>query len=338
MFHSARIKLTAWYVLIIMVISFSFSGVIYQSWRNEVNRFEQAQRERFQRRLENLILPDGRVIQPFPIADQELLEETKLRLLTLLGLINGSILLLAGGLSYFLAGKTLRPIQEMLEDQNRFIGDASHELRTPLTSLKAAFEVYLRDKNKTVKDAEKIIKDSIVEVNHLTSLTNSLLLSVNNQSTIGEDKFTRVLLNEVINESVRRTLPLAEEKKIAISAQLKPYTVNGDQPKLVELFTVLVDNAIKYGRQEGWVKITAQKTDHSVLVNIKDNGKGIPEKDLPNIFDRFYRADESRTKFNGGGFGLGLSIAKQIVQNHRGSIGVESKLGKGSTFIVKLPL
>jgi two-component system, OmpR family, sensor histidine kinase CiaH len=337
-FHSARLKLTAWYLLIIMVISLSFSGVIYQGWRNEVDRFEQAQRMRLQRRLEGLIMPDGRIIQPLPMTDPELLDETKWRLLYFLGFINGSILLLAGGLSYFLAGRTLQPIKKMVDDQNRFIGDASHELRTPLASLKSAFEVYLRDKNKTLKDSTNIISESIVEVDRLSTLSESLLSSIRNHQSPASLKIEKVVIKKIINKAVKRISSIAKRKGIKIENKEGNWTVNGDQQKLTELFVTLLDNAIKDGKKDGWIKIVSIKTDHEVQISVEDNGQGISKNDLPHVFDRFYRADVSRTKQTNDGFGLGLSIAKQIAEIHHGSIEVESQLGHGSTFIVKLPV
>lgn len=318
-----------------MVISLSFSGVIYQGWCNEVDRFEQAQKIRFQRQLENM---NFRGILPLPINDPEIIEETKRRMLTILGMLNGAILVIAGGLGYFLAGRTLLPIQKMVDDQNRFIGDASHELRTPLTSLKTAFEVWLRDKNKTVKDAENIINESVVEVNRLTDLSNSLLYSIKNQSNATQANRGIIQLADVINDSINQFATLAKDKEITITKSVKSLDFKGDKEQLARLFTILLDNAIKYGKEQGWVKISANKADHSVVISVKDNGQGIETKDLPNIFDRFFRADHSRTKNSTNGFGLGLSIAKQIVENHHGSIGVRSQLGHGSTFIVKLPI
>src|SRR3989338_581858 len=156
MFQSARIKLTGWYLLIIMFISIAFSVVIYHQLTQEISRFEQAQRFRFEKNLRDFDLPTP----PNPnmramkilIENPELIEEIKERVAITLVIINGGILILAGGLSYFLAGKTLSPIKNMMDEQNRFISDASHELKTPLTSLKTAMEVFLRGKKKiTIK-------------------------------------------------------------------------------------------------------------------------------------------------------------------------------------------
>jgi len=162
MFKTARLKLTAWYLLIIMIISLSFSGLIYRLIDTEMNRFANSQRNRFERKLD---LPPStpRVI----FVDDDLIAESRRRLLINLLMINGVILVVSGSLSYFLAGKTLSPIQKMSEDQNRFISDASHELRTPLTALKSLFEVSLRDPKLDLSESKKVIATGILQANKL---------------------------------------------------------------------------------------------------------------------------------------------------------------------------
>ncbi|TAL64214.1 MAG: hypothetical protein EPN88_11370, partial [Bacteroidetes bacterium] len=166
MFHSARLKLTAWYLLFIMFISLFFTVVIYRVLTGELERFARIQRFRMERHLytdEYVPLPSNLP----PIIELELIEETKKRLMVVLAGINGGILILFGVLGYFLAGRTLRPIQEMVDEQNQFISDASHELRTPLTSLKSSMEVYLRDRHPTMREAKSLMNEGIDEVNKL---------------------------------------------------------------------------------------------------------------------------------------------------------------------------
>src|SRR5260221_12833600 len=148
MFQSARIKLTTWYLVIIMTISICFSAFVYRLLSEEFDRFDRIQRYRFEH-----IIQDGQLPPPHMIPDPSLLNEVKQRLVIALGLIDLFILIVSGILSYFLAGRTLKPIQSMVDEQNRFISDASHELRTPLTALKSSMEVFLRDHNSTIDDA-----------------------------------------------------------------------------------------------------------------------------------------------------------------------------------------
>ncbi len=340
MFHAARLKLTAWYLVIIMVVSISFSAVIYRALTIELERFGRIQRYRIEHRLRNdILIPLNDSLAPppmLPIDDPELVEYIKRRLLVTLAIVNSSIFILSGLLGYMLAGRTLRPIAEMVDEQHRFISDASHELRTPLTALKAMLEVHLRDKQLTLQSAKSVIRDSIEEVNTLQSLSDSLLTLAQYQKSNSATHFEKLDLTALLEDAVKRVAPLAHEKDITIKQTAARVTVTGIRYSLTNLFITLLDNAIKYSPKSGTVHIRIKKTDTNAVVAIKDEGAGIAQKDLPNIFDRFYRADSARTKNARNGYGLGLAIAKKIVDLHRGTITVTSKPGHGSTFAVTL--
>ncbi len=336
MFKQARLKLTAWYLLIITVISLFFSFLIYNLADKEINRFAASQRNRIERRL--VILNPELPPQPVTIVDQDLINESRERLKLSLLIINGIIIFLSGSLSYFLAGLTLKPIQEMSEDQKRFISDASHELKTPITALKSLFEVTLRDKKLSLKEAQNALKLGIDQSNRLTNLSNSLLelsrLEINHIAS----QFSLLDLKKIISESISQIKPQADKKKIKIISRLTSSKVKGDQNRLVELFTIFLDNAIKYSPQKTTIKIISENKNKQVSIKIIDHGIGIDQKDLNKIFDRFYQIDNSRTKVNNSGYGLGLAIAKKIISSHHGSIKVFSKLNQGSKFIITLPL
>ncbi|HOZ80770.1 MAG TPA: histidine kinase dimerization/phospho-acceptor domain-containing protein, partial [Candidatus Woesebacteria bacterium] len=168
MFESARIKLTAWYCLIIMAISLAFSLTIYQMMNVELQRFARNQRFRLERKVEFKLPPP-------PVIDPEVLAETQQRIIVVLLGVNGIILVFSATLGYFLAGRTLSPIKKMVEEQKRFIDDASHEIRTPLTALKTNLEVNLRDPNLKLNEAKKVITESVEETNKLILLSNYLL-------------------------------------------------------------------------------------------------------------------------------------------------------------------
>ncbi len=297
MFYKARIKLTLWYLLIIMSISVMFSLVIFRSFEMEIRRFR----------------------RPNP----EIVEEITQRVQITLAGINITILVVSGVLGYLLAGKTLRPIQEMIDGQIRFVADASHELRTPLTALRSSFEVFLRSKSETLVSSKTLITESLEEVGKLQSLSESLL-----QLTAIENKMVKLDLNSVILEAIRRTsvknIKYKERKVIIV----------GNHQALVSLFMILIDNASKYSKAKTEIQIISDNSQ----VSIVDKGIGISQKDLPHIFDRFYRADSSRSKNRISGYGLGLSIAKKIADEHHASITVESQLDKGSTFQVSFNL
>jgi signal transduction histidine kinase len=329
MFTSARIKLTAWYLVIIMIISVAFSLFIYQVLSFEITRFARTQRIRIEHRLDtDIFLP--------PIVDVDLINETQHRLVLSLIVVNVTILAISGTLGYFLAGRTLYPIQKMVDEQNRFVSDSSHELRTPLTSLKSAMEVYLRDKKMTIKEARQLISESILEVDKLQSLSDELLMLAQYQKPNGHSIMSELSLPDIASEAIKRVNGLALKKDITIKNTVPNINLTGNKFSLTDLLVILLDNAIKYSSPKTNIYLSAKKSKNKVELSVTDEGAGIAAKDIPYIFDRFYRADISRTKNDISGYGLGLSIAKKIVDNHRGIIKVHSIIGKGSTFTVIL--
>ncbi|MCX6791763.1 MAG: HAMP domain-containing sensor histidine kinase [Candidatus Gottesmanbacteria bacterium] len=327
MFKTARIKLTAWYLLIIMLVSASFSLAMYRVLTSELDRLERVQRVRVELRL-----PGGR-----PVLDPDLLDETKNRVKLILILINLIILSGSAYAGYILAGRTLNPIKDMVDEQNRFITDASHELRTPLTSLKSEIEVNLRDKKLSLVQAKALLKSNLEEVNSLQILSDGLIRLTQYQQEHNGLAVADVSLADITREAVRKVANAAKVKRITITNDISDIHIQGNKTALTELFVIFLDNAIKYSPKQKTVHFTGKKSDGYLLVDIADQGVGIDEKDIPHLFDRFYRADKSRTKTNVPGYGLGLSIAKQIVDQHNGTIRVASKPHKGTTFTIELP-
>lgn len=326
MFHKARLKLTAWYLIIIMLISLMFSMVIYRMLSHELERFEKAQRFRIERQLS---------FPPPPLGNPELIAEAKRRIILDMAFFNLIILGIAGGLSYFLAGRTLTPIKEMMEEQNRFVSDASHELRTPLTSMKTAMEVYLRDKNAKLAEAKNVIVENIGEVDRLQILTDQLLQLTQYEKTNVQVGQQEILISQIIKGAKQKVKPMANLKKIRFKEEINDGRININKESLIELLVILLDNAIKYSPKNSQVVILAEKKDRFLNIKVVDKGIGISEKELPHIFDRFYRADNARQKMAVGGYGLGLAIAKKIVENNGGSIEVKSQINKGTIFSVK---
>jgi len=330
MFTKTGIKLTLWYLLIIMLVSISFSIAIFKVLDSELNRVERVQKIRMERRT-SLEFPLKELRDP--IIDPGIIEESKNRIKFILFLVNLGVLGLSSLAGYFLAGRTLKPIQDMVLEQNRFITDSSHELRTPLTALKSEIEVSLRDKKLKINDTKKILESNLEEVNKLQYLTDNLikLSQYQKQNVLNIES---IFLQEILNEALRKVSKISKAKKINLLNNVKDYSIKGDRQTLVELFVILLDNAIKYSPKESKVTLNSVKKDKYIFVSIKDEGEGISEEDIPHIFDRFYRADKSRTKSTIPGYGLGLSIAKEIIEKHKGHLKVESTLGKGSEFIV----
>lgn len=325
-----------------MLISISFSFVIYNFLTSEINRAIRMEKMRqqgiyypakkFLIQFNEPNMTQGVIVTP---PNPEVLEEAKDRILMMLIIINMGILGLSGVAGYLLAGLTLKPIKNMVDEQNRFIADASHELRTPLTSLKSEIEVNLRDKKLTLAEAKKLLESNLEEVNNLQYLSDNLIKLAQTHKPNGI-KFEKVSLVKISETAIRKVEKLAKKKSIDIEKNIEDINTEGDPQSLTELLVIFLDNAIKYSPEKSSVNLSAKKSGSSILIEIKDQGVGIDQSDIPFLFDRFYRADKARAKKDTDGFGLGLSIAKEIVDKHNGSIDVKSKSGTGTIFTVKL--
>lgn len=330
MFQSARLKLTAWYLLIIMLVSITFSIAFYQTSTQEIQRFidrihyQQRERRRF-------FFPPPRNT----VITLEELQSVKDRLQVALIVLNGIILILAGGAGYFLAGRTLRPIRVMVEEQNQFISNASHELRTPIATLRAEMEGSLLEKHVSDKEARKLIMSNLEELSRLQELSNSLLQLTHMHNNGGKYN-EEVSLNEVIQLAFKKVTPIAKKKEITFALSRVVGTIKGNKNSLTEVFINLFENAIKYSPKKTNVTLTSNIGKRLITLTLVDEGIGIAASDLPHIFERFYRADKSRSKADG--YGLGLSIVKKIITAHNGTIEVTSTLGKMTTFTLTFPL
>ncbi len=323
LFDTAYLKLTAWYVLIIMAISLLFSVWVYNQARNElevglnhivhISSIEQLPDDEF-----------GQLIE-------DRLNDSRRRLIV--RLINLNLIIFAAGttVSYLLARRTLRPIEESVEAQHRFTADASHELRTPLAAMKAEIEVGLRG-TLTKDEVIELLQSNLEEVDRLGGLAEGLLTLTQTDNAFQP---VPVSLEEVAGRVVKRLQPLADAKKITLKRQLEPVVVSGDAPAIDKIIGILLDNAIKYSRGGTEIIIRTYQKDGHGYAEVRDHGIGIKASELPHIFDRFYRADSSRSKAQVAGHGLGLSIAHNLAENLGGKISVTSTLGKGSSFTIK---
>jgi signal transduction histidine kinase len=323
MFTQARLKLTGWYLLIIMTISVAFSLVIYRSVTLELNRIRDTQRLRFERRF---------ILDPtlVPIFDEDILDETRGRVLTVLGMVNGSILFISAALGYYLAGITLSPIQKMLEDQQQFISDASHELKTPLTAMRTSLEVGIRDRAVAGTAAEPLLRDNLQQVTRLQHLAEGLLDMARSEHLA----LAPVSIATILEEARREIDPIATARHVKIVAPSSALMIRADAPSLTRALVAILDNGVKYSPRGATIHIGMQHDAHTLRLTVSDRGPGIPKVDLPHVTDRFYRGDKSRTTH---GYGLGLPIAKQILLAHHGDLGVVSRVGKGTTVVLSLP-
>ena len=220
----------------------------------------------------------------------------------------------------------------------QFTADASHELRTPVALMRTRTEVALR-KERSQADYRETIVRIHTELESTSALIENLMMLARADSGTQMLQLTSTSLNEVLSEIAEPARLLAEKKCILYEQLLPevPLRVNGNVASLRRLFLILIDNAVKYSPQEGHVSVVLVPSDGSAVTEIRDDGIGISSSDLPHIFERFYRADESRSR-ESGGTGLGLSIAKWIAEAHQGKISVTSSVGEGSVFRVQIPL
>lgn len=334
MFSKAYLKLAAFYLAITMAVSLLFSVAIYQASMSEVYRGFNAQTQA----IESAFGPNGPLTRrQFMAERQALLDSIRLRVISRLAFVNMVIFVTSGALSYVLARRTLEPIEEAHKSLERFTADASHELRTPITAMKSEIEVALSDPKLTLKDARAQLESNLEELEKLNMLSTGLL----KLAQLDADALIKqsLSLEAVIQGAVDRVLLIAEKKNVLINTSgIKDAQIVGDATSLTESFVTILDNAVKYSPSSSEVIVSSRKQKGYVTVSIKDNGPGIPAAEIPYIFDRFYRADQSRTKQKIDGYGLGLAIAKNIITNHGGKITVTSKIKSGTSVNITLPL
>ncbi|MBW4621611.1 MAG: HAMP domain-containing histidine kinase [Cyanosarcina radialis HA8281-LM2] len=245
-------------------------------------------------------------------------------------------LALSGVGGIWLTRQAMQPIEKSFQRLQRFTADASHELRNPLMAIKSNAAVALKyPEGMRSSDAEKF-QAIASATTQMTALTEDLLLLARTDKA-PSPKRERVNLTEVLQELVRLYGPQADIKGIHFQAKiLDRLEVFGDGVQLTRLFANSIDNALRYTPDTGTVEIETNRQESQILVKVRDTGVGIAPDCLEQIFERFWRADRSRSY--GSGFGLGLAIAQNIAQNHGGAIAVTSELGAGSCFTIRLPL
>jgi len=329
MFHSATLKLTGWYLLILMSISLIFSLTIYGATSGEVGERLSDFQNQFQ---QPGTAPYGgtnpRLYSAFRDNQRDMANRNILGTLVYVNLL---IFFGGGMLSYLLARRTLRQIEHTHEAQSRFTSDASHELRTPLAAMKTELEVAIRSPKLSKSDMRELLVSNLEEVNKLTALSKTLLqLSKLDYASLDIEP---VNLGNLASEVTQRYDKNA--KRIALQLPKQSLIVKANPASIEELLTILIDNALKYSPPKSKItaKLSLQGKNASFVIT--NSGKGIPADKLPHVFDRFYRADESRTK---SGSGLGLALAKEIVTMHKGELSVTSASDQDTTFQALLPL
>jgi two-component system sensor histidine kinase CiaH len=309
MFHSAAVRLTLWYLAIIMAISIIFSGMLYRLSADQLDRNVNRQIGYFN----NFLGP--RENDNYAQLRQAQVNEDRSHLRTNLIIFNLLVLAGGGAASYLLARRTLEPIEEALKSQTRFAADASHELRTPLTAIQTENEVALRDPKLSKVQAVGLLRSNLEEIAKLKALSEGLLRLANGGGRTADTELLEI--NDIAEAAAGRLAKTARLKKIKIINKTGKLAVRGERDSLIELLSILIDNAIKYSPSGSQVILSSQKHHKEAQIKIIDKGQGISAAELPHIFERFYRSEGSRSKSGSGGYGLGLAIAKKITDSCR---------------------
>lgn len=240
-------------------------------------------------------------------------------------------------ISRFFANKSIEPIKKAFDKQKQFIADASHELKTPLAVISTNVDVLLGNGEDTINTQSKWLHYIKSEVERMSKLTNDLLYLTQIDYSDIKMIFSDFNLSDAVENVLLTMEAVIFENNISLQYSIEPNLKTfGNSEQIKQVAMILLDNALKYTNDKGSVNVVLKKYQNTILFSVTNTGTGIPEESMDKIFDRFYRIDKSRSK-NTVGYGLGLAIAKAIVEQHKGKIAVKSIPGESTTFSVELP-
>lgn len=335
-FQRARLKLTLLYLAVVFVILNLFTMSIFWVLQKEEGIHQKNIHTLWNQK--EIIFPDNSVtiikISPSKnlVTTQEVisihhvfLEIVKKWIL----IIEGILIFLSGIFSYFLSGKTLKPIEEKNKKQKEFLSDVSHELKNPLSAIKMSVEIAKQQKKWKQGELHEIFKDIEGEIDALISTTQNLLFL---EKKIEKTEKKQIFLEDILKKVEKKISPLLKEKNIHISFDTQEFSFFSYPEDVETVLFNLLHNGIKFSPPNKKIHISLLKNG---ALSVQDFGIGIAKKDLPHIFDRFYKIDSSRTFSDENGSGLGLSIVKKICKENGWKINVKSKEGEGTTFVVE---
>ena len=232
----------------------------------------------------------------------------------------------------------LNRMRALDESRQEFVSNVSHELKTPITSMKVLADSLITQKDVPLEVYQEFMTDIAAEIEREDKIISDLLSLVKMDRTAADLNISQVDMNELVELIMKRLRPIAMKRDVQLVYEsIRPVTATVDEVKITQAISNLVENAIKYNKEHGFVKVTLDADHQFFTVKVEDSGIGIPQDALENIYERFYRVDKSRSR-EIGGTGLGLSITKSAILKHRGSIKVSSTEGEGTDFTVKIPL
>ena len=228
--------------------------------------------------------------------------------------------------------------QLLEESRQEFVSNVSHELKTPITSMKVLSESILMQDNVPVEMYREFMNDIVLEIDREAQIISDLLTLVKTDKGSDSLNIERVDINELMEVILKRLTPLAEKRSIEITFEsFREVEADIDKVKFTLAISNLIENAIKYNVDGGWIRVSLNADHKNLYIKVADSGVGIPEDCVEHIFERFYRVDKARSR-DTGGTGLGLAISKNIIVMHKGIINVYSEPGKGTTFTVRVPM
>ncbi|MGH7204468.1 MAG: sensor histidine kinase [Candidatus Levyibacteriota bacterium] len=333
MFKQAQIKLTIFYSTLFLLLFWSFSFGLYY-WMDSsfgegyISQVSQRQGDTHDTPFN---AKNARVVT---VAADVALDQLR----NILIVLNGGLLIAIPIASWFLAKRTLRPVQQIHEQQNQFVSDASHEMRTPLAIIGGEIDVVLK-KKRSAEDYKKTLISTKEETTRISHLVENLLFLAKSDQNSQVFTFENVDITDSINDVTKALHSKSQQKHITVIFNADKVTtapvVEGHALLLRQLFFNLLDNAISYTPKNGTITILLTETKNSIKIAFRDTGIGIAPDDQHKILNRFYRVDPSRSVTKG--YGLGLAIVTTILQRHHGQLHIASEVGKGSTFTIELP-
>ena len=329
MFKSARIQLTFFYLVAIIFVSFltTFGTRIVAE-----NAFEN-QNSNARGQISQIVrqqVGSPLLQSPLERVQQKQDNDAHDRLLVWTIYFNIIAIVVGVPISYWFAGRTLRPIEDAHKLQEKFASDASHELNTPLSVMKTENEVFLRQKNFKESEARSLIVSNLEEIQRLELLTNNLL-TLSDFANTKNIKMSAIDTNKITNDAISLLAKIYPDQVNRVKLNVTDLKVFGNQESLSQVIFIFLDNAIKYSPKTNEINLVGRQDNDMYVFSVIDEGNGINEADMPKIFERLYRGDLNRSS-KIPGHGLGLALAKEIANANQAGLSVSNNSKKGATF------